>query len=47
MEWLLIGIVVILVLYATGKLSSANEDRVKSAVERIKALFSDSAGSDQ
>lgn len=45
MEALLIFVVVILLLYATGKLSTKNEARVKAAIQRLKGLFGDESKS--
>ncbi len=39
MEGLMIFILVVLVLYGTGKLSKKNESRVENTIERIKRLF--------
>jgi|GEM_PF-6082414 len=41
MEGLLLFIVIVLLLYVTGRLSPKNEARVKEAVARLKDLFSD------
>ncbi len=39
MDWLIVFVVIVLILYGTGKLSKKNESRVESTIERIKSLF--------